>query len=281
MRESTSNEPSAIRDRRYAISDKPSAIRRLRYYLPTLIVAVTVLLAWELIVRAFNIQQFLIPKPTSILEAFVDQQSILFNKVFNTLRGALGGFALGSLSGILMALITARWVMLSQAMLPFAIAANSVPIIAFSPILFNWFGPSNPFSWMAIVAVIVFFPVMINVVRGLTQVDPRALELMRSYAASEFKILFALRIPNALPFLFSALRVATVLSMIGAVVADFFGVERATIGKYITQESASFRFENTWAAILLVSTIGIVFYLIVAAAERTIMPWHVSVRKSE
>jgi len=281
MRESTSNEPSATRDRRYAISDKPSAIRRLRYYLPTLIVAVTVLLAWELIVRAFNIQQFLIPKPTSILEAFVDQQSILFNKVFNTLRGALGGFALGSLSGIVMALITARWVMLSQAMLPFAIAANSVPIIAFSPILFNWFGPSNPFSWMAIVAVIVFFPVMINVVRGLTQVDPRALELMRSYAASEFKILFALRIPNALPFLFSALRVATVLSMIGAVVADFFGVERATIGKYITQESASFRFENTWAAILLVSTIGIVFYLIVAAAERTIMPWHVSVRKSE
>jgi len=266
---------------RYAISDKPSAIRHLRYYLPTLIVAVTVLLAWELIVRAFNIQQFLIPKPTSILEAFVDQQSILFNKVFNTLRGALGGFALGSLSGIVMALITARWVMLSQAMLPFAIAANSVPIIAFSPILFNWFGPSNPFSWMAIVAVIVFFPVMINVVRGLTQVDPRALELMRSYAASEFKILFALRIPNALPFLFSALRVATVLSMIGAVVADFFGVERATIGKYITQESASFRFENTWAAILLVSTIGIVFYLIVAAAERTIMPWHVSVRKSE
>ncbi|MGH2593756.1 MAG: ABC transporter permease, partial [Anaerolineae bacterium] len=145
MRESTSNEPSAIRNTRYAISDRPSAIRRLRYYLPTLIVAVAVLLAWELIVRAFNIQQFLIPKPTSILEAFVDQQSILFNKVFNTLRGALGGFALGSLSGIVMALITARWVMLSQAMLPFAIAANSVPIIAFSPILFNWFGPSNPF----------------------------------------------------------------------------------------------------------------------------------------
>jgi NitT/TauT family transport system permease protein len=123
--------------------------------------------------------------------------------------------------------------------------------------------------------------VLINTVRGLTQVDPRALELMRSYAASDFKTLFALRIPNALPFLFSALRVATVLSLIGAVVADFFGVERATIGKYITQESASFRFENTWAAILLVSAIGISFYLLVASAERIIMPWHVSIRKSE
>ncbi|MBI3241149.1 MAG: ABC transporter permease [Chloroflexi bacterium] len=267
-----------------ASSEQPLARRlaeRVRYYAPTIITAVAVLLAWELIVRVFNIQQFLVPKPSSIVAAFVDQRGILAGKVFNTLRSAVGGFVLGSIAGILVALITARWAILSQAMMPFAIAANSVPIVAFSPILFNWFGPSNPFSWMAIVAVIVFFPVMINMVRGLTQVDPRALELMRSYAASDFKTLFALRIPNALPFLFSALRVATVLSMIGAVVADFFGVERATIGKYITQESASFKFENTWAAILLVSVIGIVFYLIVALAERAIMPWHVSVRKSE
>jgi len=257
------------------------ALARLRYYLPTIVVAVAVLLAWELVVRAFNIRQFLLPKPSSILAAFGEQQSILLNKAYNTLRSAAGGFVLGSSLGIGVALVTARWVTLRQAMMPFAIAANSVPIVAFSPILFNWFGPSNPFSWMVIVAVIVFFPVMINTVRGLTLVDPRALELMHSYAAAEFKILFALRIPNALPFVFSALRVATVLSMIGAVVADFFGVERATIGKYITQESASFRFENTWAAILLVSVIGILFYLLVALTERVIMPWHVSVRKSE
>jgi NitT/TauT family transport system permease protein len=254
---------------------------RLRYYLPAGVAAVAVLLAWEGIVRLFDIQQFLIPKPSSIVAAFLDQRSLLFDKMLVTLRSAVGGFALGSTAGVLMALVTVRWVMLRQAMLPFAIAANSVPIIAFSPILFNWFGPSNPFSWMAIVAVIVFFPVMINMVRGLTQVDVRALELMRSYAAGDFKTLFALRIPNALPFLFSALRVATVLSMIGAVVADFFGVDRATIGKYITQESASFKFENTWAAILLVSVIGIAFYLLVVALERVLMPWHVSMRKPD
>ena len=253
--------------------------RRLAYYLPTVFAALAVLTAWEVIVRLFDIQQFLIPRPSSILAALAAQQSILAGRVLNTLRGAVGGFVLGSGSGILMALVTARWVMLREAMLPFAIAANSVPIIAFSPILFNWFGPSNPFSWMAIVAVIVFFPVMINTVRGLTLIDARALELMHSYGASEFKILFALRIPNALPFLFSALRVATVLSMIGAVVADFFGVERATIGKYITQQSASFRFENTWAAILLVSAIGVIFYLLITLAERVVMPWHVSFRE--
>lgn len=258
-----------------------TALDRARYYLPTILVALLVLVAWELAVRVFNIRQFLLPRPTSILQALLEQYPILLSKGLSTLRSAVGGFVLGSVSGIAVALITARWVTLRQAMLPFAIAANSVPIVAFSPILFNWFGPSNPFSWMAIVAVIVFFPVMINTVRGLTLVDPRALEMMHSYAASEFKILFSLRIPNALPFLFSALRVATVLSMIGAVVADFFGVDRQTIGKYITQESASFRFENTWAAILLVSVIGILFYVLLALVERVVMPWHVSLRTRE
>jgi NitT/TauT family transport system permease protein len=150
------------------------ALARLRYYLPTIVVALAVLLAWELIVRVFNIRQFLLPKPSSILAAFGEQQSILLDKAYNTLRSAAGGFVLGSGLGIGVALVTARWVTLRQAMMPFAIAANSVPIVAFSPILFNWFGPSNPFSWMAIVAVIVFFPVMINTVRGLTLVDPRA-----------------------------------------------------------------------------------------------------------
>jgi len=251
---------------------------RVAYYIPTVVVALLLLAAWEVAVRVFGIREFLLPAPTSIVTAFADQWPVLASRAFSTLRSAAGGFLIGSISGLLVALVTARWVMLRQALMPFAIAANSVPIVAFSPILFNWFGQSNPLSWMTIVAVIVFFPVMINTVRGLTLVDANALELMRSYAASDFKTLFALRIPNALPFVFSALRVATVLSMIGAVVADFFGVDRLTVGKYITQESASFRFANTWAAILLVSVVGLVFYWVVALVERVVMPWHVSVR---
>jgi NitT/TauT family transport system permease protein len=123
------------------------------------------------------------------------------------------------------------------------------------------------------VAVIVFFPVLINVTRGLTDVNPAALELMHSYAASEWKILYSLRIPNAVPFLFSALRVASVLSMIGAIVADFFGAERTTLGKYVTQEAAVLRFDNTWAAIFIASFIGIIFYAIIILAERWLVPW--------
>lgn len=246
---------------------------RLRYYLPTIVVAVAFVVGWELVVRLFDIQQFLLPKPSSIVQSLVEEWPLIQPRIWNTTRGALGGFAIGCTLGIGMAFITARFVALQQAMMPFAIAANSVPTIAMSPIMFNWFGPTNPLSWMMIVAVIVFFPVLINVTRGLTDVPPAALELMRSYAASEWKVLGSLRIPNAVPFLFSALRVASVLSMIGAIVADFFGAERTTLGKYVTQEAAVLRFDHTWAAILVASLIGILFYAVIILAERWLVPW--------
>ena len=101
-----------------------------------------------------------------------------------------------------------------------------MPIIAFAPLMNNWFGVLNPLSKMMIVAVLVFFPIVVNVTRGLTQVEPAALELMRSYAASDGTILRVLRIPNALPYFFTALKIATTLSLIGAIVGEYFGGSR-------------------------------------------------------
>lgn len=260
---------------------------RARYYLPTMLIAVGVLVVWELVVRIFSIQQFLLPKPSSILETYLEevrlfvtgQGSILFQATGATLWEAVGGFFIGCGAGVLVALGTARWTIISEAMMPFAIAANSVPIIAFAPIMNNWFGLTNPASKMAIVAIMVFFPTMINTVRGLTMVDARQLELMQSYAARPTKILWALRIPNALPYIFSAFRVASALSVIGAVVAEFFGGPRATLGVFITQEAAGFDFARAWTGIIMASIIGISFYMLVLVLERWLMPWHVSFRK--
>jgi NitT/TauT family transport system permease protein len=264
--------------------------QQVRYYLPTVLIAVSVLVVWEIIVRLFNIQQFLLPKPSAILEAYLEEVrlfttpgegSILFQATGATLWEAFGGFCIGCGSGVLIALITARWTIIREASMPFAIAANSVPIIAFAPIMNNWFGLTNPASKMAIVAIIVFFPTMINTVRGLTEVEPRQLELMQSYAATPWKILRSLRIPNALPYIFSALRVASALSTIGAVVAEFFGGPRATLGVFITQEAAGFHFDRAWTGIVMASLIGIGFYLVVLLVERWAMPWHVSFRAND
>ena len=253
---------------------------RLKRYLPALIIFVLAIILWETVVVAFNIQNFLLPRPSRIASTFVEQFDRLVFIGWFTTKEALGGFAIGTSFGILVAIATARWTTASETLMPFAIAANSVPIIAFAPILNNWFGIDNPLAKMMIVAVIVFFPVMINTVRGLTLVDPAALELMRSYAASEFQILFRLRLPNALPYMFNAFKVAAALSMIGAVVSEYFGGNRSALGVFITQEAAQFRFDRSWAAIIVACIVGITFYLVIVGIERLVIPWHASLREN-
>jgi len=314
---------------------------RVQKYSAPVVILIIILILWEGLVAAFQIEQFLLPRPSVIVANLVRVvvftpepvpqdiseiesslkanrfivsvpqntpqealEPILSSTIFTqfslfgsttmiiegknlkpiwqaglfTLKEALGGFVMGCSLGILVALITARWTATREALLPFAIAANSMPIIAFAPITNNWFGIDNPFSKMVIVAIMTFFPMMINTVRGLTGVDARSLELMRSYAANEFEILFKLRIPNALPYLFNGFKVAAALSMIGAVVGEYFGGPRIALGVFITQEAALFRFSSAWAAIIIACIMGIALYLIIILVERLAMPWHVSFR---
>jgi NitT/TauT family transport system permease protein len=134
---------------------------------------------------------------------------------------------------------------------------------------------------MTIVALMVFFPMMINTVRGLTSVDAAALELMQSYAASEGTVLRKLRVPIALPYIFTALRVTTTLSVIGAVVGEYFGGPQSALGIYITSEAYVFRYPNAWAGIVLACALGIAFYLAVVIAERIVLPWYAARRESD
>ena len=311
--------------------------RKQRIWAPILIL-VAIVIVWEALVIAFDIQQFLLPKPSAIIGNLVqivvldgstsatdaaeevsmrnrflvvlpaglspDRQAALeaarllefpiggrsiwvlrgsnitpiLAASWFTLKEALGGMAMGTLAGIVVALATTRWAASREALLPFAIAANSMPIIAFAPIMNNWFGLDNPFSKMAIVTIMIFFPIMINTVRGLTSVDSRSLELMRSYAASDSEILLKLRIPNALPSLFSGLKVAGALAMIGAIVGEYFGGPRIALGVFITQEAALFRFASAWSAILIACLLGIAIYLVILLAERLALPWHPTFR---
>ena len=163
--------------------------RRVRLYLPAAMLFVGGLVLWEVVVRVFQIKRFLLPKPTEIFEVFVREFGTVTSAGWFTMREAMGGFALGAVAGVAIALITARWTLIRDGLMPFAIAVNATPIIALAPIMNNWFGITNPVSKMAIVSIIVFFPTMINTVRGLTLVEPRQLELMQSYAASPMKIL--------------------------------------------------------------------------------------------
>jgi NitT/TauT family transport system permease protein len=247
-------------------------------WLPALAVFVAGIALWEGTVRLFDIQNFLLPAPSSIAETLWDDRGELFSAAFFTFREALGGFVIGCSAGFLTAVVVARWRLLQTAVMPYAIAAGAIPIIAFAPITNNWFGVTGMTSKIVIAAVLCFFPVMVNTMRGLTSVSPSAIELMRSYAADELTIFRRVRLPSSLPYVFSGLKVATVLAMIGAIVGDYFGGAPGALGVEIRRWVGIFAFDQAWAGIVLASVFGILFYGSVAFVERLTMGWHPSVR---
>ena len=261
------------------------AVTRVAYYTPAVAVAVGTLVLWEVVVGALAIKAFIFPQPSAIYAALIGNwaspQYPLFASAQATLYEAAGGLVIGTTAGVVVAFATSRWATTRGVLLPIAVAANAVPIIAFAPLFNNWFGVLAPLSKMMMAAVLVFFPVMANVTRGLTQVDPSALELMRSYAAGEGTILRKVRIPNALPYFFTALKLATTLSLIGAIVGEYFGGSSTVLGRVIVQSASALRFDVTWAAIVLTAITGIAFYLVTVLLERIVIPWHASLRTSE
>jgi NitT/TauT family transport system permease protein len=256
---------------------------RLRRYLPAAILFVLALGLWETLTTVLQVETFLLPKPSLIAATFVQEAPIALRASLFTMRNAVGGFFIGSALAIIIALTTARWTAVSEGMMPLAIAVNATPIVALAPIMNQWFGVTDPLSKMSIVAVMVFFPVMINMVRGLTTVEASALELMRSYASNEFETLWQVRIPNSLPYLFGAFKVASTLSIIGAIVSEYFGGlgPKDALGAYIAQQASDFRFASAWAAIIVACLAGILFYGVILFVERWLMPWHVSLRVAD
>jgi NitT/TauT family transport system permease protein len=245
---------------------------RLTDWVPAIVVFFAGIAVWQLSIDIFNIQRFLLPKPWAIVSSFWTQRGALWSAGWLTLKEALGGFAIGSGLGIAFAVLLARFRRLGEALMPLAIAANAIPIIAFSPIFNAWFDPLSPAPRMATAAVLCFFPVLVNTLRGLTSVRPAQIELMRSYASGELEIFRRVRVPTALPFLFASLRVATVLAMIGAIVSDYFGTF-GSLGITIKNAVSLFDFETAWAAILMASILGVGMYVAVSLVERLALQW--------
>ncbi len=249
--------------------------------LPAFGVFVAVVAVWEVGLVVLGVKQFLLPRPSVIIGALIEEWPVLARGVAYTGLEALGGLLLGVTLGVLASFATARWATARETLMPLAVAASSVPIIALAPIMGAWFSSDSPAARIAIVTLMVFFPVLVNTVRGLTEVDPAALELMSSYAALPAQIARKVRIPNALPFFFTGLKIAATLAVIGAVIGEYFGGPRYSLGIFITSEAYVFRYPNAWAAILLACLLGIAFYLTILVLERLVMPWHSSQRATD
>ncbi len=251
----------------------PAVTETLRRWLPPVIVFIAVLVMWEIYYSGggfFNP----IPTPSAIWAALFEEWELLSSSAMATIIEALGGLAIGTTAGLIVGFLTSRWAIARDILLPLAIGAATIPIIAVAPILNNWFGVLNPLSKMMMAALLVFFPVVINVTRGLVEVGPAKLELMRSYAADDTTILRKLRVPHMLPFFFTALKVGTTLAFIGAIVGEFFGGTSNVLGRVVLQKISAGQFDVAWAAIIIGAIAAILSYMAVTLIERAVIPWY-------
>jgi NitT/TauT family transport system permease protein len=259
---------------------RSSGWERVRYWLPAVVVFAIGIATWQWVLPdLMHVEAFVLPRFSSVIDALWVERAQLARGAWITFKEALGGLVLGSSIAFLSALVLARWRPFGDALMPYMIAANAIPIIAFAPITNAWFGILSPWSKITIAAVLCYFPVLVNSLRGLTSVNPESIELMRSYAAGEASTFRRVRIPSSLPFVFTALKVACVLAMIGAVVGDYFGGSTESLGVVILSSVALSHYEIAWAAILVASILGIALYAVVALAERYVLSWHPSVQR--
>ncbi len=251
---------------------------RLRRAIPAAVLFVAALGLWEGFVRVTGIQGFILPAPSAIASAFVREWPVLRSAAIGTFGSALAGLVVGMLLAVIVGLAAARWKTVREGVMPLAVAANSTPIVVLAPIAIAWFGLLSPWGTISVVAVLVFFPIMINLVRGLRSAPASHHELMQSYAAPRRQVLLKLQVPTALPYLFSAFKVAAALSIIGAIVKEYFGGSQDRLGQYITRKAGLFQFEQAWSAIVIASAFGVVLFVVIGLVERRVMSWHVSVR---
>ena len=236
------------------------------------------LFLWEVIVVGFGVPQVLLPAPTVIGHALAGGVEILaadFHQTF--IRSVIPGFLIGCASGFVVAVLVDRMPFLQRGLLPLGNLVSALPIVGIAPIMVMWFG----FDWQskaAVVVVMTFFPMLVNTIAGLHATGAMERDLMHSYAAGYLQTLFRARLPNALPFIFNALKINSTLALIGAIVAEFFGTPIVGMGFRISTEVGRMNIDLVWATIAVAALAGSAFYGVLAALERSVTFWHASYR---
>jgi NitT/TauT family transport system permease protein len=209
----------------------------------------------------------------------VENRGVILTAARTTGFIVITGLIFGVVMGVLAALAVSRYRLADEAITPLAVAVSAIPIIALAPIFNAWFGLLSPRSDQLVVVLLVFFPIFVNTTRGLTDIDPDQIDLMRSFGASRWEITKEVRIPNAMPFFFTALKISASLAVIAAIVAEYFGGRQDALGPVIVQNASLARYADAWAAVLAGSLIGIGLYAIARGLERFAMPWQSAVNQ--
>jgi NitT/TauT family transport system permease protein len=244
---------------------------------PPLAALVILVGLWEAAVYLLAIPTYVIPAPHRIIEVLLRDIASVSYHASVTLMEAVSGFVIGSLLGALLGIVFAYSPTVSRGLLPYVIAANTIPVVAIAPIIIIWFGHGMG-SKIAVTAFLSFFPLAINMMKGLKSYDPVVMDLFHVCAASPWQRFWKMRLPSALPYVFVGLKLNVTFSVIGAIVAEFVQADKG-LGFVIMTTYRLLNMPKLWAAMLVSALIGIVFFAAVALLERVFIPWHNSMRE--
>ena len=238
---------------------------------PAALIVLILLGVWEGYVRLWAVPKWLLPAPSVIAMTLVVSWELLLDHSLVTLVEVVVGFALALLCGVLLACGIAASRTLERALYPFVIASQMVPIIVIAPLLLIWVGYGLT-PKLIVVALTAFFPIVVNMVDGLQSVDPDAVNLLRTMGASRWQIFVKVQVPTSLPFLFSGLRVAMAVSVIGAVIGEWVGSSRG-LGYLMIRSKPQFLTERVFAAVVVLSVMGVALFVLVGVVEKLAIPW--------
>jgi NitT/TauT family transport system permease protein len=226
------------------------------------------LLGWQAFVDVQHIPRYLLPSPSAIGVELSQNLDDVTAATIASGTNALVGLVVGVVLAVLVAMLAARAPFIEQLLSPLATGVSAMPIVALAPVLATMFSATSDLPRRIVVVIVVFFPVFVNTVRGLTRIDPVHAELMRSYAAGSWDLTRVVRLPGAVPYLFTGVRVASSLAVISAVVAEYFGGLQNGLGSRITSAASNTAYARAWAYVVAAILLGLLFYLAALAAER-------------
>ena len=242
------------------------------------IFGLTIVAVWELLVRGFEINPVILPAPSAILERLMVEGPRLWADFKQTIiKGAMSGYVIGAMAAFGVAVLADRSDFLTRGILPVGSFMAALPIVGTAPIFVKWLG-SDWESKAAVVAVMVFFPILVNTVAGLRDTQSMQRDLMRTYGAGYWPTLMKLRLPAAMPFIFNGLKIATTLALIGAIVAEFFGSPTVGMGFRISTSFGQLALDMVWAEIVIAAIAGSAFYGAMTLIEKRVTFWHPSQR---
>ncbi len=241
---------------------------------PPAVTFVVAVVAWQTMITAFAIPVYVLPAPADIWLAFANNPMPLLGHAGITLFEAIAGFLLGSLLGAILGTVFAYFPVIARGFLPYIIAANTIPVVAVAPIIIIWFGHGLG-SKVAVTTFLSFFPLALNMMKGLQSYDRTIMDVFHVAAANGAQRFFKMRLPSALPFVFVGLKLNVTFSVIGAIVAEFVQADKG-LGFVIMTSYRTLAMPRLWAAMVMSALIGIAFFAVIAAIERLALPWHSS-----